>query len=273
VSTWARRRWTALAAARLARAVPRSPRPRPISAPIRALAAALGERPALALPGLPRTGHRRRLGHRASGRRAIRIARRAGGRLLLVEDGFLRSPGARTRRSRSSSTTSASTTTPRGPSRLERQIAEGRRPRPRPRLLQLWRSRGLSKIRASPLPDPAAAALRPRPRPARGRRCPSRAASPIPAASTGCCRPRGPSFPGLPVVLKTHPDTALRGRRSHFDPRACPASWPSRALPSRRRSSRAPRRSTPSPRRAGSRRCSTAARCAPSGCRSTPAGA
>jgi capsular polysaccharide export protein len=216
-------RWTRLAAASL-----RAPRPAlaATSADLctdPALAAVLGAAPALALPGLSAPATVVGWGGRPSGRRALRIAARTGARLLVVEDGFLRSArredpplslllddlGVHHDASR--------------PSRLERLIAEGAAdPARARRLLRAWREGGLSKIADLP---PCATPLPPRyvlvldqlvgdASVARGLAHPGSFDRMLQAARI--------EFPGLPVVLKTHPDTALRGRRSHFDPDRVP---------------------------------------------------
>jgi capsular polysaccharide export protein len=211
-------RWIALARARIA-----APRPDIAAASADlctnpALAAALGARPALAVPFLAAPANVVGWGNRPSGRRAARIARRSGGRALLVEDGFLRS-------ARREDPPHSIVLDDLGiyydatrHSRLERQIVEGCADIPRARrLLQLWRDLGLSKISglspcAAPLPQRYVLVL-------------DQLVGDLSVAG-GLAHPGSfdrmlqaarLEFPGLPVVLKTHPDTALRGRRSHFD--------------------------------------------------------
>jgi capsular polysaccharide export protein len=183
-----------------------------------ALAALLGAAPALALPGLTAPATVVGWGRRPSGRRAARIARRTGARLLLAEDGFLRS---------------AQRTDPAlsillddlgihydaaAPSRLEVLIAaaEGDPTRAR-RLLRAWREGGLSRIAGLP---PCTTPLPPRyvlvlDQLVGDASVPGGLAHP--GSFDRMLQAARLEFPGLPVVLKSHPDTALRGRRSHFD--------------------------------------------------------
>jgi capsular polysaccharide export protein len=193
----------------------------------RALAVFLGARPTYAAPLLPAPAIVAGWGNRPSGRRAARIAARSGARLLRVEDGFLRS-------ARRNDPPLSLVLDDLGiyydahrPSRLERLIAEGAPDPDRARrLVHLWRALGLSKI--ARLPDYA---------------------GPLPASyvlvldqlagdqsvAGGLAHPGSfdrmlqaarMEFPDLPIVLKTHPDTGLRRRRSHFD-----AARLSRVLP------------------------------------------
>jgi capsular polysaccharide export protein len=183
----------------------------------RALAVFLGARPTYAAPLLPAPAIVAGWGNRPSGRRAARIAARSGARLLRVEDGFLRS-------ARRNDPPLSLVLDDLGiyydahrPSRLERLIAEGAPDPDRARrLVHLWRALGLSKI--ARLPDYA---------------------GPLPASyvlvldqlagdqsvAGGLAHPGSfdrmlqaarMEFPDLPIVLKTHPDTGLRRRRSHF---------------------------------------------------------
>lgn len=218
-------RWMALAAARFGT---RRPDLAATSADLCSdpgLAALLGASPALALRNLPRTATVLGWGHRASGRRAIRIADRTGARLLLVEDGFLRARHA--------------TDPPLSyvfddlgiyhdatrASRLERLIAGGPADPARARnALYLWRNRGLSKLAGLP---PCAQAL------------PGRYILVLDqlvgdASVTGGLAHPGSfdrmlqaarvEYPALPIVLKSHP--AAGRRRGHFDARRVPGVVP-----------------------------------------------
>jgi capsular polysaccharide export protein len=216
-------RWAQLAAARL-----RSPRPAlaATSADLcadPALAAVLGAAPALALPGVPLPPAIVGWGHRRSGRRAARAAARTGARLLLVEDGFLRSARREDPPLSLVVDDLGLYLDATGPSRLEHLIAHGPADAVRARrLLCAWRDGGLSKISGLP---PARSALPPRyvlvldqlvgdASVAGGLAHPGSFDRMLQAARV--------EFPGLPIVLKTHPDTALRGRRSYFDPTRVP---------------------------------------------------
>jgi capsular polysaccharide export protein len=177
---------------------------------------ALGAAPVLALHGLPAPPRIVGWGARASGRRAARLAARTGAQLLLLEDGFLRSARREDPPLSIVIDDLGLYHDARRPSRLERQIAAD--PADPARAQRLSSSGGTAACRRSRGSRPALC---------RCRRAtsssstsswatpPSPAASPIPAVSTGCSRRRAPSS-RLPIVLKTHPDTALRGRRSHF---------------------------------------------------------
>jgi capsular polysaccharide export protein len=113
------------------------------------------------------------------------------------------------------------------PSRIERLIAEGPANTARARrLIRAWRDHGLSKITRLPA---CSVQLPPRyvlvldqlvgdASVAGGLAHPGSFDRMLQAARM--------EFPGLPVVLKTHPDTALRGRRSHFDPTRVPRVVP-----------------------------------------------
>jgi capsular polysaccharide export protein len=182
------------------------------------LAAVLGATPALSLPVLPAPATIVGWGDRPSGRRAARLAARTGARLLRVEDGFLRSarredPALSLILDDLGLYYDASQ-----PSRLEQLIAEGPAdPARARRLIRAWRDHGLSKITRLPA---CTVPLPPRyvlvldqlvgdASVAGGLAYPGSFDRMLQAART--------EFPGLPVVLKTHPDTALRGRRSHFN--------------------------------------------------------
>jgi capsular polysaccharide export protein len=212
-------RWTRLAAARL-----RAPRAdiAATSADLctdPALAAVLGATPALSLPFVPASATIVGWGNRPSGRRAARLAARTGARLLRVEDGFLRSarredPALSLVLDDLGLYSDAS-----APSRLEQLIASGPAdPARARRLIRSWRDHGLSKITRLPA---CTVPLPPRyvlvldqlvgdASVAGGLAYPGSFDRMLQAARI--------EFPGLPIVLKTHPDTALRGRRSHFDP-------------------------------------------------------
>jgi capsular polysaccharide export protein len=220
-------RWARLAAARL-----RTPRAQiaTTSADLctdATLAALLGTTPALSLPLLPAPATIVGWGDRPSGRRAARLAARTGARLLRVEDGFLRSarredPPLSLIHDDVGLYTDASR-----PSRLEQLIAEGPAdPARARRLLHAWRDNDLSKITRLPA---CTVPLPPRyvlvldqlvgdASVAGGLAWPGSFDRMLQAARI--------EFPGLPVVLKTHPDTALRGRRSHFDPARVPRVVP-----------------------------------------------
>lgn len=214
------RDWTALVGQRLAG--PRSPIAATSIDLCRdpALAAVLGGAPALATRLLPlHAGTVVGWGRRPSGRRAERLARRTGARLLLIEDGFLRSAA------RSDPPLSLVLDDlgiyydARRPSRLETLIAAApaRSDRAR-RLIDLWRTLHLSKIAGlpdygGPLPsryvlviDQVRGDLSVRGGLADG----TSFARMLDAARAG--------HPGLPVVLKAHPDTRLRGARGYLDP-------------------------------------------------------
>jgi capsular polysaccharide export protein len=216
-------RWTRLAGARLRARHPALGATSAALCSDPGLAALLGGTPALALPGLAAPATLVGWGHRASGRRAARIAARSGARLLLVEDGFLRAA----RRGEAALSYvlddvgiyyDAS-----APSRLEILIANGC---PDPArafgLARRWREAGLSKVTGLP---GCTAPLPPRyvlvldqvvgdASVAGGLAHPGDFDRMLQAARH--------EFPGLPVVLKSHPDSALRGRRSHFDPARVP---------------------------------------------------
>jgi capsular polysaccharide export protein len=210
-------RWAALAAARLAT---RSPGLGATSAALcadPAVAAALGAAPVLALHGLPAPPRIAGWGASASGRRAARLAARTGAQLLLLEDGFLRSARREDPPLSIVIDDLGLYHDARRPSRLERQIAaDPADPARAQRLVQLWRDRGLSKIARLP---PCTLPLPPRyvlvldqlmgdASVAGGLAHPGSFDRMLEAARA--------EFPQLPLVLKTHPDTALRGRRSHF---------------------------------------------------------
>ncbi len=216
-------RWARLAAARL-----RTPRAdlAATSADLctdATLAALLGATPALSLPVLPAPATIVGWGNRPSGRRAARLAARTGARLLRVEDGFLRSarredPALSLILDDVGLCHDAS-----APSRLEALISRGAPdPARARRLLLAWRDDGLSKITRLPA---CTVPLPPRyvlvldqlvgdASVAGGLAHPGSFDRMLQAARV--------EFPGLPIVLKTHPDTALRGRRSHFDPTRVP---------------------------------------------------
>lgn len=187
-----------------------------------ALAALLGAAPALATRLLPL--HAETIvgwGRRPSGRRAVRLARRTGARFLLVEDGFLRSA------ERDGPPLSLVLDDlgihydARHPSRLEALIAAApaRSDRAR-RLIDLWRTLHLSKIAGlpdygGPLPTRYVLVIDQ----VRGDlsvRCGladvTRFARMLDAARA--------EHPGLPIVLKAHPDSHLRGARGYLDPAA-----------------------------------------------------
>jgi capsular polysaccharide export protein len=216
-------RWTRLAAARL-----RNPRAEiaATSADLctdATLAALLGARPSLSLPFLPTPATIVGWGNRPSGRRAARLAARTGARLLRVEDGFLRSarredPALSLILDDVGLYYDAS-----APSHLEQLIAAGPAdPARARRLLRAWRDNGLSKITRLPactvqLPQRYVLVLDQLVGDASvagGLAYPGSFDRMLQAARI--------EFPGLPIVLKTHPDTALRGRRSHFDPARVP---------------------------------------------------
>jgi hypothetical protein len=211
-------RWIRLAAARLAapRAAVAATSADLCADP--AVAAVLGAAPALALPGAPPPHTVVGWGGRPSGRRAARIAARTGARLLLVEDGFLRSARREDPPLSLLIDDLGLYLDATAPSRLEHQIAQGPADAARARrLLHAWRDGGLSKISGLPactIPLPPRyvlvldqlvgdASV------AGGLAHPGSFDRMLQAARI--------EFPGLPVVLKTHPDTALRGRRAYFD--------------------------------------------------------
>jgi capsular polysaccharide export protein len=216
-------RWLRLAAARL-----RAPRAEiaATSADLcadPALAAALGTAPALSLPVLPAPATIVGWGDRPSSRRAARIAARTGARLLRVEDGFLRSARREDPALSLIVDDVGLHTDARHPSRLEALIAQGPTDRDRARrLVGAWRDHGLSKITRLPsctlqLPPRYVLVLDQLVGDASvegGLAHPGSFDRMLQAARI--------EFPGLPIVLKTHPDTALRGRRSHFDPARVP---------------------------------------------------
>ena len=192
-----------------------------------ALTALLGARPALAVPFLAAPATAVGWGRRPSGRRAARIAARSGGRLLLVEDGFLRS-------ARREDPPLSIVLDDLGiyydasvPSRLERRIAEGCPDLPRARrLVRLWRDLGLSKISGLP---PCTVQLPPRYVLVLDQLVGDLSIEgglAHPGSFDRMLQAARLEFPGLPVVLKTHPDSALRHRRSHFDPHRVPRVVP-----------------------------------------------
>ncbi len=211
-------RWTALAAARVVA-------PRPLLAATSAdlcadpgLAALMGARPALALRGLPPAATVLGWGHRASGRRAIRMAARADARHLLVEDGFLRShlPGDPPLSYVFDDLGIYYDATQ--PSRLERLVAEGPADPARAlAALHLWRTRGLSKITGLP---PCRVALPPRYVLVLDQLV-GDASVAGGLAHPGCfdrmLHAARAEFPRLPIVFKSHP--AAGRRRGHFDAR------------------------------------------------------
>jgi capsular polysaccharide export protein len=187
------------------------------------LGAVLGATPSLSLPFFPAPATIVGWGNSRSGRLAARRAARTGARLVRVEDGFLRSarredPALSLVIDDLGLYCDAS-----APSRLEELIAEGpANPARALRLLRAWREHGLSKITRLPT---CTVQLPPRyvlvldqlvgdASVAGGLAHPGSFDRMLQAARL--------EFPGLPIVLKTHPDTALRGRRSHFDPTRVP---------------------------------------------------
>jgi capsular polysaccharide export protein len=216
--TAAATRWMRLAAARLGGPHPDVAATSADLCTDPALAAILGTAPALALPGVPPPRTVLGWGHRPSGRRAARIAARTGARLLLVEDGFLRSARREDPPLSLVIDDLGLYLDATGPSRLEHHIAKGPAdPARAHRLLRAWRDGGLSKISGLP---PCTMQLPPRyvlvldqlvgdASVAGGLAHPGSFDRMLQAARV--------EFPGLPIVLKTHPDTALRGRRAYFD--------------------------------------------------------
>jgi capsular polysaccharide export protein len=187
------------------------------------LAAVLGATPALSLPFLPAPATIVGWGDRPSGRRAARLAARTGARLLRVEDGFLRSarredPALSLILDDVGLYYDAS-----APSRLEQLIAAGPAdPARARRLLRAWRDHGLSKITRLPA---CTVTLPPRYVLVLDQLVGDASVSgglAYPGTFDRMLQAARIEFPGLPIVLKTHPDTALRGRRSHFDPTRVP---------------------------------------------------
>jgi capsular polysaccharide export protein len=218
-------RWVAHAAAR---AVSPPPTLAATSAELCAdpgLAALLGRHPALALGRLPEGATVLGWGHRPSGRRAIRLAARTGARLLLVEEGFLRSADpAAAPLSWVFDDTGIYYDASR-PSRLERLVADGSGDPARARaLIRLWQRRGLSKVTGLP---PCAEPLPPRyvllldqivgdASVAGGLAHPGSFDRMLQAARI--------EFPRLPLVLKSHP--AMGRRRCHFNATRVPRVIP-----------------------------------------------
>jgi capsular polysaccharide export protein len=210
-------RWAALAGARLAARPPGLGATSAALCADPAVAAALGAAPALVLPGLPAPPVIVGWGASASGRRAARRAARTGAQLLLLEDGFLRSARREDPPLSIVIDDLGLYHDARRPSRLERQIAaDPADPVRARRLARLWRDRSLSKIAGLPA---CTAPLPPRyvlvldqlmgdASVAGGLAHPGSFDRMLAAARA--------EFPQLPLVLKTHPDTALLGRRSHF---------------------------------------------------------
>lgn len=220
-------RWAALAWARIAAPGPAFGATSADLCVDPALTALLGTRPALALPFLSPPATAVGWGRRPSGRRAARIAARSGGGLLLVEDGFLRS-------ARRTDPALSIVLDDLGiyydatrPSRLERQIAEGCPDVARARrLVQFWRDQGLSKISGLP---PCPVQLPPRYVLVLDQLVGDLSVGgglAHPGSFDRMLQAARLEFPGLPVVLKTHPDTVLRRRRSYFDPHRVPRVVP-----------------------------------------------
>jgi capsular polysaccharide export protein len=216
-------RWASLAAARL-----RTPRTE-IAATSADLcsnatfAALLGATPTLSLPFFPAPATLVGWGDRPSGRRAARLAARSGARLLRVEDGFLRSARREDPALSLVLDDVGLYTDARQPSRLEQLIAQGPADTARARrLLRAWRDHGLSKITRLPA---CTVALPPRYVLVLDQLvCDASVAGGLawPGSFDRMLQAARVEFPGLPVVLKTHPDTALRGRRSHFNAQRVP---------------------------------------------------
>lgn len=180
------------------------------------LAALLGRHPALALGRLSDGATVLGQGHRPSGRRAMRLAARTGVRLVLVEEGFVRSAdpaaaplswvfddmGIYYDASR--------------PSRLERRVADGPGDLARARaLVRLWQRLGLSRVTGLP---PCPVTLPPRyvlvldqivgdASVAGGLAHPGSFDRMLHAARI--------EFPRLPIVLRSLP--AMGRRRCHFN--------------------------------------------------------
>ncbi len=185
-----------------------------------ALAALIGSPPVLATRLLPlRAATVVGWGRRRSGRRAERLARRRGTRLVLIEDGFLRSamrddPPLSLVFDDLGIYHDASQ-----PSRLEHLIAEAPANSVRARrLIDLWRDLDLTKFAAlpdygGPLPD-RYVLLFDQVRgdlSVRGGFANARSFERMVAAARA-------EFPGLPIVLKSHPDVHLRGAHGYLDP-------------------------------------------------------
>jgi len=185
-----------------------------------ALAALLGSPPALATRLLPlRAATVVGWGHRRSGRRAKRLARRNGARHVLIEDGFLRSAmrddpplslvfddlGIYHDASR--------------PSRLERLIADAAPNSVRARrLIDLWRDLNLTKIAAlpdygGPLPDRYVLLFDQ----VRGDLSVGGGFANAQSFERMVAAART-DFPDLPIVLKSHPDVHLRGANGYLEP-------------------------------------------------------
>ena len=227
-------RWTALTAARVAVRRPDLAATSVALCNNPGLAALLGARPALALRRLPNTATVLGWGHRASGRRAMRIADRTDARLLLVEDGFLRSRLPHDPPSSYVFDDIGIYYDATRPSRLESLMADGPADPVRARsALYLWRTRGLSKLTGLPactaeLPDRYVLVLDQLVGDASvagGLAHPGSFDRMLLAART--------EFPNLPIVFKSHP--AAGRRRCHFDarrvPGVVPVDWPCHPAP------------------------------------------
>ncbi len=186
------------------------------------LAALAGGEPTLATRLLPaRAPTIAGWGHRPSGRRARRIARRTGAALLLVEDGFLRSALRDDPPLSLVADDIGIHYDARSPSRLERLIGDAPADSARARrLIDLWCDLNLTKI--AHLPDYGG------PLPPRYILLIDQVRGDL-SVEGGLARASSfqrmhaaarAEFPALPIVLKAHPDARLRGAAGYLDANA-----------------------------------------------------